>query len=103
MKTLEKQVKELEKNIAREPKIIAKIEKLRAKCEPKSIDFTGDIQKYNFQRLKAQSKATIKLMRLAPVIKKYEAILDQIQADKVKLAELQAKLAEFQAQQMGIQ
>ena len=95
MKEFEKQVKELEKSIAREPKIIAKIEKLRAKCEPKSIDFTGDIQKYNFQSLKAKSKATIKLMHLAPVIKKYEAILAQIQADKAKLAELQAPQMEI--------
>ena len=92
MKELEKQIKELEKSIAREPKIIAKIEKLKAKCEPKRIDFTGDIQKYNFQRLKAKSKATIKLMHLAPVIEKYEAILAQIQADKAKLAELQAQV-----------
>ena len=92
MKEFEKQVKELEKSIARKPKIIAKIEKLKAKCEPKHIDFTGDIQKYNLKRLKAKSNATIRLMHLAPVIKKYEAILAQIQADEAKLAELQAQV-----------
>ena len=95
MKDFEKQIKELEKSIAREPKIIAKIEKLRAKCEPKHIDFTGDIQKYNLKRLNAKSKATIKLMHLAPVIKKYEAILASIQADKAKLVELQAPQPEM--------
>ena len=42
------------------------------------------------KNLKAKSNATLKLMRLAPVIEKYEAILVSIEEDKAKLAELQA-------------
>ena len=92
MNTLEKQIKELKKNIAREPKIVKKLESLRKKCEcqEKPIIFDGDMHKYQMKNLKAKSNATLKLMRLAPVIEKYEAILVSIEEDKAKLAELQA-------------
>lgn len=95
MENKEKQIKQLQKNIKLEPKIIKKIERLKEKCKEKEIEFDGDMQKYHLEKLKATSKASIKLSRLSPVIEQYEAILAAIQADKAQLAELTACEPEF--------
>lgn len=99
MNELEKEIKQLEKNIKLEPKILAKLEKLKAKCEVKDIEFDGDMQKYHLKKLKAKSKASIKLSHLAPVIEQYEAILEIIEKSKARLAEINAKQAEINASQ----